>query len=182
MELVRIVKSISEQKPLLVSACFALKGERVTPKDVEDILRNDELGGHSLEQVLGIAAFDSIFDFIEQCKEQKYRTLSGTLAIAMANFMMKRISLKTSFIRDGLEPTMACAELDQIFVKQTASRSLAEFLRTAHTDLSKLELLSRDNEVFLYLVIAFYLYVYEDSVLLLRGNYATLLLRCWDAR
>lgn len=164
MELQNINKDICEQMPLLVSGVMSLKGVALHPKQIEFLLEKNRFDGLNLDTILDVSNYSSAIEFIGACKEQKYKILSGNLVIALTNFLLRRIAVKESFIREGIDPMTAAAELNDIFAKQQG-KSLCDFLRIMFEDLENLKLLAHDNEALIYLIVNFYLYTYMNQTL-----------------
>lgn len=166
MEVMQINKSIEEQKPLLVSSCLALKGDIVYPDEVESLLLFGNMGKLSFEQILDIASYDSVIGLFGEFKKQNVLVLNGTRALAIANYLLKRISVKEPFIRDEYEVTALCQALDAIFEGEKSANTFSDFMREMFHKLSEISFLNYDNEAFLYLVVNFYLYMSRNQVLI----------------
>lgn len=164
MELLDIYKDICEQKTLLISSCFALKGHLMHPNVIEKVLSGNKLSEFTYEQVISIFIYNSILDFIDECEKQDYSELNGALALALSNYLMRDISVRESFINTAYTPDDVCSELDAVFSLRQKEQSLSSFIKIMYSKLTSLELFKYDNYIFMYFLIVFYFYIERKQV------------------
>ncbi len=166
MELFDIKSSLEEQKPLLVSGCMQLRGAKVYPKEIEELIYRDRFGNLTYEQVVEISTCTSAIEFLDSCKKHSCERLNGSLVVAIANYLMRFYSGKTLLIKDSVDIPQVIKQLDIFFAGQDKFRSKKQFIEAVASKLQEVSFLNYDNEVLIYLVVNFYLYVLYGQVLL----------------
>ncbi len=166
MELLDVYKDICEQKPLIISSCLGLKGIQMYPDAVEKVLSGNRLSEFTYDQVVSIFIYNSALDFIDECEKQNYFKMTGTLALALSNYLMRDISIRKSFINDKYTPEAICESLDAIFSLREKEKNFSFFIKKMFSNLVRSEFLSYDNYIFIYFLVTFYFYMEKKQVLI----------------
>ncbi len=166
MELLEVYKDICEQKSLIISSCLALKGSYIHPDAIERVLSGNKLSEFTYDQVVSIFIYNSVLDFIDECEKQNYLEMTGSLALALSNYLMRDISIRKSFISDQYTPEDVCSKLDTIFSLREKERNFSFFIKKMYANLVKSSFFNYDNYIFIYFLITFYFYMEKKQVLI----------------
>ena len=178
MLLLEVRESLAEVKSLVVSSCLLLLGKRVDPQRIEDCIVGEKFQDLSLEDIMDIVSYSNVVDFLQECEKQHYKIMTGTLAIALCSFILRKISISRSFLKDNVSFSELLVELDSIFSKAESAESVAEALKIIIDLLPETRFIVSDLEAFTYIILNYYLYnfynrsvvVFDDSVV--DGDYS----------
>ena len=85
-------------------------------------------------------------DFIDECEKQNYFKMTGTLALALSNYLMRDISIRKSFINDKYTPEAICESLDAIFSLREKEKNFSFFIKKMFSNLVRSEFLYMEKK------------------------------------
>jgi uncharacterized protein YuzB (UPF0349 family) len=155
-----IKNNIEEQLPLLVASALGLHGvQGVQPKDIDELVKFSRPRNFTFDQILDVGSYRNAFLFIGQCANSDYAVLNGDIVMAIVNFLMRNISLKGSFVREGVDLLSIRTKLTNLLNVKTTPSTVFDTVSDILDELAEDEyqFLAYDNYVLRYMISTFYL-------------------------